>query len=294
MLTMFAYASPVLMATLGIALFLAARADRIASDAPVARRDEDGAKTMGPAGRALARISALVGPSFSESELGILWATCTALPGLLGLVAGAGAASAALSLVGAAAVPLWAASTRRSRKRKFDDQLGEVMPLIASNMRAGSSIAQSITPVAETMDEPMRGEFTRLASDVKAGIPLPDALDSMARRNESKDLGLFAAAVRISQQRGGSLAEITERVGETIRARTELRRYIRAKTSLNRFEAYFLASMPALMLIVLVAISEPHRSFYTTTEGWIVLAICGLLDIIGLAIMFKMGDLDTD
>ena len=124
------------------------------------------------------------------------------------------------------------------------------MPLIASNMRAGASVAAAITPVAEAMEEPVRGEFGRLAADVKSGTPLAEALDTMAERNTSKDLRLFAIAVRVSQQRGGSLAEITERVGETVRVRTEMRRFI-AKTSLNRFEAYFLSGMPMFILLFL-------------------------------------------
>ena len=199
-----------------------------------------------------------------------------------------------LNAIGALSVPAYASTRKRRRRRLFEDQLGEVMPLIASNMRAGASVAAAITPVAEAMEEPVRGEFARLAADVKSGTPLAEALDTMAERNTSKDLRLFAIAVRVSQQRGGSLADITERVGETVRARTEMRRFIRAKTSLNRFEAYFLSGMPIFILLILLMMSETHRAFYATPMGWAVLAVCLVLDALGLSIMFKMGELETD
>ena len=275
---------------LGLALLLAARADRIQS----------GRKTAAKGGvprrlRAeLERMAAQIGPSVSASELGAIWVGCALLPGLIGLVAGLGAGSLMLNALGAASVPLYASSRKRRRKRQFEDQLGEVMPLIASNMRAGASVAAAITPVAEAMEEPVRGEFGRLAADVKSGTPLAEALETMAERNASKDLRLFAIAVRVSQQRGGSLAEITERVGETVRARTEMRRFVRAKTSLNRFEAYFLSGMPVFILLILLMMSETHREFYATPAGWAVLAVCLVLDALGLSIMFKMGDLETD
>ncbi len=284
------YLAMAALTLLGLALLLAARADRIQS----------GRKTAAKGGvprrlRAeLERMAAQIGPSVSASELGAIWVGCALLPGLIGLVAGLGAGSLMLNALGAASVPLYASSRKRRRKRQFEDQLGEVMPLIASNMRAGASVAAAITPVAEAMEEPVRGEFGRLAADVKSGTPLAEALETMAERNASKDLRLFAIAVRVSQQRGGSLAEITERVGETVRARTEMRRFVRAKTSLNRFEAYFLSGMPVFILLILLMMSETHREFYATPAGWAVLAVCLVLDALGLSIMFKMGDLETD
>lgn len=284
------YLAMAALTLLGLALLLAARADRIQSGRKTAAKG-------GVPGRLraeLERMAAQIGPSVSASELGAIWVGCALLPGLIGLVAGLGAGSLMLNALGAASVPLYASSRKRRRKRQFEDQLGEVMPLIASNMRAGASVAAAITPVAEAMEEPVRGEFGRLAADVKSGTPLAEALETMAERNASKDLRLFAIAVRVSQQRGGSLAEITERVGETVRARTEMRRFVRAKTSLNRFEAYFLSGMPVFILLILLMMSETHREFYATPAGWAVLAVCLVLDALGLSIMFKMGDLETD
>lgn len=283
-----------LLVGLATALFIAARAARIEMES--ARREApSGRKPLpGPLGQTVRRLAELVGPAFTESELALIWAASTALPALVGMMVGLGVASLALGALGAAAVPLWAASRRRARMRQFEDSLGQIMPLIASNMRTGGSVAASITPVAEAMDEPVRGEFSRLAADVRSGTPLADALEAMAKRNDSKDLRLFATAVRISQQRGGSLAEITERVGETVRARTEMRRFIRAKTSLTRFEAAFLSGMPVAMLFVLIALSPTHAEFFSTLEGLLLLGGCAVLDLCGLMVMRKMGDLETD
>ena len=47
--------------------------------------------------------------------------------------------------------------------------------------------------------------YTHLTSDIRAGTPVPEALDKVADRTGSRDLRLFSTAVDISQQTGGSL-----------------------------------------------------------------------------------------
>ncbi|MFR4802001.1 MAG: type II secretion system F family protein [Eggerthellaceae bacterium] len=172
--------------------------------------------------------------------------------------------------------------------------MGQAMPLIASNLRAGSSVAQAIGPVAENMSDPIKSEFRRLASDIRAGTPVPEALDKVADRTGSRDLRLFATAVDISQQTGGSLADITENVGQTVRARVEARKTIKSKTSLNRIESQIMVGLPVFMMAALLAISPSHREFYSQPSGWALIALAVVLDAIAYLMMRKMGDVKLD
>ncbi len=132
-------------------------------------------------------------------------------------------AIAALPL-GIAAFPIWVKTKRGAEQGLFEEQLGQAMPLIASNLRTGASIAQSVAPVAEHMDEPLKSEFAILERDLRNGRPIDQALDDMAKRTKSSNLRLYSTAVSVSQQTGGSLSEITERVGEAIRAKVKAKR----------------------------------------------------------------------
>lgn len=280
---------------LGASMLLLSRKLRIQREAmvPSSRRQRP-TGGVHPVRAALQRVCDLAGPSLSTSELAVIWLAAAALPGLAAFVLGLGPASLAASAAGAAAVPLWAVWSRRAQQRRFEELLGETMPLIATNLRSGSSIAQAIAPVAANMPEPLRSEFARFSLDVRSGTPVPEALDDMADRTGSDDLRLFSTAVAVSQQTGGSLSEITERVGETIRARVELRRFIRAKTSLNRIESAIISIVPVVMLFALAALSPYHRAFYLSPTGALVLALAAALDLVGLAVMRKMGDIPTD
>ena len=216
------------------------------------------------------------------------------LPALPGLALGVGPLSLLLLPVSAAGFPVYLKARRDSGKKKFEEQLGQAMPLIASNLRAGSSVAQAIGPVAENMSDPIKSEFRRLASDIRAGTPVPEALDKVADRTGSRDLRLFATAVDISQQTGGSLADITENVGQTVRARVEARKTIKSKTSLNRIESQIMVGLPVFMMAALLAISPSHREFYSQPSGWALIALAVVLDALAYLMMRKMGDVKLD
>lgn len=202
---------------LGIAMLVIARSERIA-------RERAGVETAEerPAGKISAAITAVceqASPQLSVQEAKIVWVATATLPALVALTLGLGAISLVLLPLGAVGFPIYLKVRRDSSMKKFEEQLGQAMPLIASNLRAGSSVAQAIGPVAENMSDPIKSEFRRLTSDIRAGTPVPEALDKVADRTGSRDLRLFSTAVDISQQTGGSLADITENVGQTVRAR---------------------------------------------------------------------------
>ena len=213
---------------LGIAMLVLARRGRIARETAGAEAVEE--RPNGKVAAALVSVCEQASPQLSVQEAEIVWAATATLPALTALALGVGPLSLVLLPVSAAGFPVYLKIRRDSGKKKFEEQLGQAMPLIASNLRAGSSVAQAIGPVAENMSDPIKSEFRRLTSDIRAGTPVPEALDKVADRTGSRDLRLFATAVDISQQTGGSLADITENVGQTVRARVEARKAIRSKT----------------------------------------------------------------
>lgn len=277
---------------LGIAMLVIARRGRIA-------RERAGAETASerPSGKlaaALVSVCEQASPQLSVQEAEIVWAATATLPALTALTLGVGPLSLLLLPVSAAGFPVYLKARRDSGKKKFEEQLGQAMPLIASNLRAGSSVAQAIGPVAENMSDPIKSEFRRLASDIRAGTPVPEALDKVADRTGSRDLRLFATAVDISQQTGGSLADITENVGQTVRARVEARKTIKSKTSLNRIESQIMVGLPVFMMAALLAISPSHREFYSQPSGWALIALAVVLDALAYLMMRKMGDVKLD
>ena len=222
------------------------------------------------------------GIKLSARELCALWASAVTIPPLAAAVLGALAPALAIS------------ATKRRNERRFEEMLGQTMPLIASNLRGGMALRQSIMPVAQDMDEPIRSEFAQLSRDIGRGVPVADAIETMAERNRNRDLKLFSSAVRAQQQTGGNLADIVDQVGMTIRERVALRMEVRSKTSQGRATMWIMAAVPPALLAALWAMNDMYAEYYTGPAGPITLVCCAVLEILGVIVARKICKIETD
>lgn len=235
------------------------------------------------------------GVKVSLNEFMSIWAACTAVPPLLGIVMGMGAAAVMMLAISGAFIPLFTLSVRKKHsERRFEELLGQTMPLISANLRGGAMLSQAIRPVAENMDEPIKSEFDQLRRDMDRGMPIDKALDKMAERNNSADLKLFSSAVRAQMHTGGSLADIVDSVGNTIQKRCELRQMVRSRTSQARFTAILMVCVPPALGIVFYLGNDMYREFYSSVIGLLVLGGCAILEVLGYFIANKMLDIKTD
>lgn len=235
------------------------------------------------------------GVKFSLNEFMSIWAAATAVPPLIGIVMNLDALVVMLLAALGAFIPLFTLSFRKKHSEKrFEELLGQTMPLISSNLRGGAMLSQAIRPVAENMDEPIKGEFERLRRDMDRGMPVDKALDKLAERNNSADLKLFASAVRAQMRTGGSLADIVDSVGSTIQQRCEMRQMVRSRTSQARFTAILMVCVPPALGLVFYVGNDMYREFYSSAIGLVVICICALLEVLGYFIANKMLDIKTD
>ena len=123
------------------------------------------------------------------------------------------------------------------RARKFEQQLPEILDTLAASLRAGHGFDHGLQTVASDVGEPAGREFSRVVAEVHLGRSLEDALADLGRRIRSKDLQFVLDAIAIQRQVGGSLAELFELVAETVRAREQFRRKLRAVTGQVRISA---------------------------------------------------------
>ena len=286
-----------LMVALSAGAVIASRAWRVEEEArsPIGG---DEAKAHGVYARISSALASQVegsGVPLTAREFLSVWAACAALPPLVAATLGLGApATLAALAAGAIAPALWLRSTKRRARRRFSDDLGHALPLVATNLRGGLSVRQALAPVAENLDEPIRGEFAIMARNLERGMSVEDALAVMAERNDNRDLVLLSSAVATQAETGGNLADIIDTVASTIRVRTELRRSILSKTSQQRGTAVFLLLFPVVILVAVCLLSPTYLEFYTTLEGLPVLLVCAALEMLGYLIVRRMTDLKID
>jgi tight adherence protein B len=165
-----------------------------------------------------------------------------------------GVAVACLTLAGFRLVV--SARTRRRRDR-FAEQLGDTLQLMAGSLRTGYALSQALDTVAREAEAPTSEEFRRLVMENRLGRDLADSLRALSERMKNVDFDWVVQAVAIHREVGGDLAEVLDKVGETIRDRSRIRRQVKALSAEGRFSAVVLFLLPFGLAAVL-AISNPE------------------------------------
>lgn len=168
------------------------------------------------------------------------------------------------------------------RRAAFSDQLPDLLQLIASTLRAGFSLPQALDAVVKEAGQPAASEFARAMTEAKIGADLDVALEAVAYRMDSDDLRWTVMTIRIQQGVGGNLAEVLMTIAGTIRERAFLRRQIKALSAEGRLSAYVLVALPILVATWLFITAGSYmRPLYTTGLGEMLLAAATLLLLLG-------------
>lgn len=183
----------------------------------------------------------------------------------------------------AIAIPLLLLENRIEKRRaKFEEQLPELLNLVAGSLRAGWGMLQSVALVVEQMPAPAADEFRRVQTEARLGLSVEEALQNMADRLQSEDFKWTVTAINIQREVGGNLAEVLDIVASTMRDRAELRRHIRGLTAEGRISGAILMALPFVELAALTLVNPTYLG--TMLEhpfGWFLAIIGVLLLIVG-------------
>ena len=200
-----------------------------------------------------------------------------------------------LTCVFALAVPLgvrgWVAFHLARQRRVFAEQLPDILQGCASAIRAGHGLTGALAMVSDDAPDPSRVEFQRVVSDEQLGVPLDDALRVVQRRMDSRDVQQIALVAQLQRDTGGNMAEVLDRVTDSLRRRAELRRMVQSLTAQGRLSRWVVSAIPvALLLIITIVNPEYVEPLYTTTLGNLMLIAAGILIVSGSLVIKKIVD----
>jgi tight adherence protein B len=194
-----------------------------------------------------------------------------------------------------AALPLWWLRRRHSRKiARFKSQLPETIGMLASSVRSGRSLPQALDDVAADTSEPTKGAFLMVGREIGLGASQEDALERLAVRYPSDDLQLVVAAINVQHQIGGSLAKILDSISETVRERIRIEGDINSLTAPQRVSAYVLCALPIFVALGLLMIG-PDYVGPLFQPGPLRYALFGAISLValGFLIMRAMTKIDV-
>ncbi len=185
----------------------------------------------------------------------------------------------AIVLAAVAAAAPWIVVQYKLHKRteRLNQQLPEVLNILASSLRAGHSFLQALDTAAKDIPEPASTEFNRTVAEIRLGRPLDDAMNSMAERVGSENFRWAVLAVNIQREVGGNLAEILDTVANTVRERETMRREVHVLTTEGRLSMYILTALPILFAVYLFTTRPEYVGLLITTRVGLIMsatAVC--------------------
>ena len=202
----------------------------------------------------------------------------------------ANALLAFLFAIVAAVLPIFHVSrTRKKRLLKFNSQLPDTLDLLSRSLAVGHAFSESLYQVASEMPEPIASEFRITFEEQKLGLTIKVALDRMSERVPIPDLHLCVTAMQIQRETGGNLAEILEKVAQTIRDRFRLMEDFRTMTTSSRGSAWILCGLPFVIIFLMTALNPEYMTVLLYDwRGHYVLAAAGVLQILGVITIKKI------
>lgn len=165
--------------------------------------------------------------------------------------------SALAAISGLVLIPVSiAAGDQKRTAAQFESMLADTIDMMIRMLRAGLPVTVAVERVGREASEPAGAIYREAAEWLGMGMPLAQAMRTVAERIKMRDFDFFAAALAIQSTVGGNLTQTLESLSEVIRERTVSILKARAVTAQARTTAnVILGIIP--FLAVMLQITRP-------------------------------------
>jgi len=179
------------------------------------------------------------------------------------------------------------------RRQRLEIQLVDGLASLASGVRAGLNLVQSMQLLVHNHRGPIQQEFGHILREYEMGMDLNQAMRSASNRIGSPLYRLTFTAIEMHRVRGGDSGESMDRIASSIRDIQRLEGKLDAITAQGRAQANFMAAMPLVIIAMLMFIMPADtKQLFTTPQGRVILLIVFTTISIGYVWIRKIMQVD--
>lgn len=183
---------------------------------------------------------------------------------------------------------------KQKRIDKIQEQLPDAMQMLSGSLRAGVGFSPAMEVLVHDGQPPLAQELALVLREQHLGVRTEEALEHFSDRIPIVDAKLFVSAVNISREVGGNLAETLATLAETLRRRLIMENKVKALTSQGRLQGIVMAMLPVFLIGYLTFMySETMQPMFHTWHGWLVIAICVVMEYLGYRMCRKIMTIDV-
>jgi len=128
----------------------------------------------------------------------------------------------------------------KRRIKQFEKQLPDALFSLASNLRAGASVSVALSALLEYSQAPLTEEFGLIEREQRLGVSFVDAFKHLNLRMKGRAVQKIVAAVLVSYQTGGELAQTLDLTAHGLQADLHAQERLRALTAQGVMQAWFI------------------------------------------------------
>jgi tight adherence protein B len=182
----------------------------------------------------------------------------------------------------------------RRRQRDFAEVWPEAVDNLASAVRAGMSLPEALSALSERGPEPLRDAFAGFALDYQVSGRFSDALDRLKDRLADPVGDRVVESLRVAREvGGGDLGRLLRSLSGFLRDDARTRSELEARQAWTVNGARLAVAAPWLVLLLMCFQPEVIQR-YSTGAGVVVLVVGGLLCAVAYRAMVRIGRLPTE
>jgi tight adherence protein B len=213
---------------------------------------------------------------------------------LIQLVSGTPPVAVAFGVMGAYLPVALVAGRARRRLREFAEVWPEAVDNLASGVRAGLSLPDALGGLGVRGPEPLRDAFDQFALDYQVSGRFGESLDRLKERLADPTGDRVIEGLRVAREvGGGELGRLLRNLSGYLRDDARTRSEMEARQAWTVNGARLAVAAPWIVLLFMSFQSEVIRR-YASPAGVVVLSVGAVTCLVAYRLMMRLGRLPTE
>lgn len=179
----------------------------------------------------------------------------------------------------------------KKRVEKIERQIPDFLKMMAGSLRAGLSLSEAVSQAVRELPPPLSQELGLVLKKIRMGESFEESFKFLERRLKIEEMSLVVSAIILSNEAGGSLTPVFDRLENTLVERKRIKAKVDALTAQGKMQGWVVGTLPfflgSILFLIDPGLIEP---FWTTLPGGIGLAAILMLEIAGFLLIKKIVD----
>lgn len=182
----------------------------------------------------------------------------------------------------------------KKQHRLMSMQLEQSAEIMASVLRSGSGIVDSLVRASTEVKNPLRQELLYTANEIRLGVSNSEAFQNLANRVPFDELKILSMGINLQQAgMAVNVSKMLNEIQESIRYKIAFQREVSVITAENKMAGWIVSALPFVTLAVTrMIMPDLIAPLFNTTIGLIIFTIALALIVIGVFWMMKVSEVE--